>query len=114
MSKPGEHVSLTAHIVDSAGADTDPTTVKMFLREEVDGTELEWIYNAAPTEGTHYPTGMNAVVKDSTGDYSVLFVLRKPERHTVFWKVTNTALVTLTQNLSTVFVRHAGIDLVEP
>ena len=114
MSKLGEHLSFTAHIATAAGTDTDPTTVKMFLREELDGTELEWTYNATPTEGTHYPTGQNPVVKDSTGDYSVLFVARKPERITVFWKITNATALVVTQNLSTAFVRHAGIALVEP
>lgn len=112
--KLSEQVSLTAHFATAAGTDTDPTTVKMFLREEVDGTELEWTFNASPTEGTHYPTGLNPIVKDSTGDYSVLYVARKPERVTVFWKFTNTTLLVLTQNVSTLFVRHAGIDLVEP
>lgn len=109
-----DQVSFTAHFATTAGTDTDPTTVKFFLREEIDGTELEWTYNAAPTEGTHYPTGMNPVVKDSTGDFSVLFTVRKAERHTAFFKYTNTALLVLTQNLRTLLVRHPAIALVEP
>ena len=112
--KLGDQVSFTAHFATAAGTDTDPTTVKFFLREELDQTELEWTYNATPTEGTHYPVGQNAVVKDSTGDYSVLYVARKAERLTAYWKQTNATLLVVTQNLSTVFVRHAGIALVEP
>ena len=113
-AKLGEHVSFTAHFATTAGTDTDPTTVKMFLREEIDGTELEWTYAGSPVSGTDYPTGMNPVVKDSTGDYSVLFVARKAERITVHWKFTNSSRLVATQNPSTVFVRHAAIDLVEP
>lgn len=113
-NKLGEHVSFTAHFATTAGVDTDPTTVKFFLREEIDGTELEWTYAGSPVQGTDYPTGMNPVVKDSAGDYSVLYVTRKAERLTALWKMTNTTRLVVTQNLSTVFVRHAGIDLVEP
>lgn len=110
----GAPISFTAHFEDSAGADADPTTVKFFLREEVDGTELEWEYNASAVEGTHYPTGQNAMVKGSTGDYSVAFVARKPERLTAFWKGVGGSFVTTTTNLSTVFIRHSEIALVEP
>ena len=112
--KLGDHISFTGHFEDSTGADVDPTTVKFYLREEVDGTELEWTYNVTPVSGTDYPAGQNAVAKDSTGDYSVLYVARKPERLTAYWKPTKSTLTTTTQNLSTVFVRHAGINLVEP
>ena len=112
--KIGDQFSFTGHFETAAGADVDPTVVKLFLREELDATELEWIYNASPTEGTHYPTGMNAVVKDSTGDYSVLFVTRKAERITALWRATGNSVSTITQNVVTLLVRHAGIDLAEP
>jgi hypothetical protein len=37
---------------NSSGTATDPTaSVRFLLREEVDGTELEWTYNAAPVAG---------------------------------------------------------------
>ncbi len=114
MSNIGDQISFTAHFATAAGTDTDPTTVKFFLREELDGTELEWTFNAAPVSGTHYPAGQNPIVKDSTGDFSVLFVARKAERITAMFTYTNTALLVLTQNLRTVLIRHAGINLVEP
>lgn len=114
MSKIGDPLTFTAHIEDAAGADLDPTTVKFYLREEIDGTELEWNYAGSPVSGTDYPTGQNPVVKDSAGDYHVLFIARKAERITAYWKCTNSATFTLTQSPSTVLVRHAGIALVEP
>lgn len=110
----GDQTSFTAHFATITGTDTDPTTVKFFLREELDGTELEWTYAGSPVQGTDYPTGMNPVVKDSAGDYSVLYICRKAERVTGIFKYTNTALLVLTQNQKTVFVRHAGVALVEP
>lgn len=106
--------TFTVNFLDAAGADVDPTVVKMYLREEIDATELEWTYNAAPVEGTHYPVGMNPVVRDSAGDYHVLFLFRKAERHTCFFAGFGNNVVTTVQNQRTMFVRHAGIALVEP
>jgi hypothetical protein len=106
--------SFSVQFLDSVGADVDPTVVKMYLREEIDGTELEWTFDAAPTEGTHYPTGMNPIVKDSVGDYHTLFLFRKAERHTCFFAGFGNGVVSTVQNQRTVFVRHAGIVLVEP
>lgn len=111
--KIGEPVSFTAHFETAAGADVDPTVVKFYLREEIDGTELEWTYAAVPVQGTDYPTGQNPVVKDSTGDYSVAFVARKAERITSFWKGTGNSVASITTTNPTLFVRHSEIHLVE-
>lgn len=107
----GSLIVWSKKFTDTAGADADPTSIKFFLREEIDGTELEWTYNAAPTEGTHYPTGMNPVVKDSTGDYHVNFIARKAERLTGRWLGSGTYF---DANETTNFVRHSLLVLAEP
>ncbi|MES2211304.1 MAG: hypothetical protein V4515_14170 [Chloroflexota bacterium] len=89
---------------------TDPTVVRFLLREHVDGTELEWTYNAAPVSGTHYPVGMNPVVKNGTGDYSVAYDSRKPERVTGFFVGTG---VVFDATATTLFVRHAEIAAID-
>lgn len=112
MAYIGHGLTFSVQFTNTSGIAADPTTVVFFLREEVDGTELQWTYNAAPTEGTHYPTGMNPVVRDASGQYHVVFVARKPERHTGFWKGTGNS-VNQTSAV-TAFVRHAAISLAEP
>lgn len=107
----GSEVVFAAHFVDGAGADADPDLVRFFLREGVDATELEWIYNAAPVEGTHYPTGMEPIVRDSAGDYSLPWITRKPERHTGFWVGSGTVDQAIPV---TVFVRHTPIAALDP
>lgn len=111
MISIGSKIAWAVKFTNGAGADADPASVRFLLREEVDGTELEWIYSASPVAGTHYPTGMSALVKDSTGDYSLAFVARKPERHTGVWLGSGTVDQT-TQN--TVFVRHSLFEAMEP
>ena len=110
----GDLIVFSVLFLDSAGADVDPTLVRFYLREELDGTELEWVFNAVPTEGTHYPTGQNPVVKDSTGDYHVNYFARKAERVSAYYKAVGGSAVTTVQGIRTAFVRHAGIALVEP
>lgn len=95
----------------SAGTATDPTTVKFYMREHVDGTELEWTYNASPTAGTHYPVGMQPIVRASAGVYSVAYDSRKPERVTGFWVGTGTVYDAV---METLFVRHAELALIDP
>lgn len=112
MAFIGQLLTFSIQFTNTSGIAADPTVVKFYLREEVDGTELEWTYNAAPTEGTHYPTGMNPVVRDSAGAYHVAFVARKPERHTGVWKGSGNSVNQ--SSLTTAFVRHATIALVEP
>ena len=95
---------------NSAGTATDPTVVKFYLREEVDGTELEWTYNASPTSGTHYPVGMQPIARASAGVYSVPYDTRKPERVTGFFVGTGT-VYGATQ--LTLFVRHPEIRFLD-
>jgi hypothetical protein len=42
----GTRYTFTKVFLNDAGTATDPTTVKFYLREHIDGTELEWTYNA--------------------------------------------------------------------
>lgn len=111
MSYVGSQLTFSVNFQNSSDADADPDTVTFWLREGIDGTELEWTYNASAVEGTHYPTGMNPIVKDSTGDYSLAFIARKPERHSGVWVGSGTIFQT-TQ--VTAFVRHSAIDALEP
>jgi hypothetical protein len=104
------HSFASPTFATSAGTATDPTVVKFYLREEVDGTELEWTYNASPTSGTHYPVGMQPIVRASAGVYSVAYDSRKPERVTGMWVGTGT-VYNATQE--TLFVRHPGIEFLD-
>lgn len=106
----GSSYTFRFHVENAAGADADPTTVIFWLREAIDGTELQWTYAAVPVAGTHYPVGMNPVVKDSTGDYSVLFVTRKPERHSAFWQGIGSVYYSFAETL---FVNHSEVEAVD-
>lgn len=98
---------FSVHFTNSAGADADPTAVTLTVREEIDGTELLWTFNAVPVSGTHYPVGMNPIVKDSTGDYHVDFLNRKPERLTGVWVGSGTIFQT---KVETFLVRHSLVS----
>lgn len=90
---------------------TDPTTsIKFWLREHIDGTELEWTYDASPVAGTHYPVGMNAMVRNSAGSYSVPYDTRKPERQTGLFVGVGTVF---DAEQTTIFVRHSEIEAIE-
>lgn len=106
----GSSYTYTFHVENSSGADADPATVRFWLREQIDGTELQWTFNAVPVSGTHYPVGMNPIVKDSVGDYSLVWVTRKPERNTGFWQGIGTVDYSTQETL---FVRHAEVEAVE-
>lgn len=110
MATMGDPLTYSVVFENSAGTAADPSVVRFFLREGVDGTELEWTYNASPVSGTHYPVGANPVVKDATGTYHVVWVSRKPERHTGFWLGSGTVFQSQqeTQN-----VRHSEVGAVE-
>lgn len=97
--------------LDAAGVAADPSTVKFYVREHVDGTELEWTYNASAVSGTHYPVGMNPIVKNGTGDYELDYVARKPERVTGFFLGVG---VVYDSAQATLFVRHAEIAIIDP
>jgi hypothetical protein len=111
MAYIGQQLTFSVQFTNSSSVAADPTAIVFFLREDVDGTELQWTYNAAPVSGTDYPTGMNPMVKDSTGNYHVAFAARKPERHTGVWKGSGAVSQT---SLTTYFVRHAAVNLLEP
>lgn len=96
---------------DGDGDATDPTVVKFYLREEVDGTELEWTYNAVPVAGTHYPVGMNPIVRNGAGDFEVAYDARKPERVSGFFLGTGTVYEGVA---FTLFVRHSAIAILDP
>ncbi len=95
---------------NAAGTATDPTTIKFFMREEVDGTELEWTYNAAAVEGTHYPVGMQPIVKNGTGIYQLSYDARKPERVSGALVGTGTVVESVP---FTLFVRHSDIETLD-
>lgn len=111
--KLGETIIATATFLDSTGAVTDPTTLSLYVREEIDGTELEWLFTP-PATATTTPAGMNAVVRDSAGVFHVNFVARKPERHTFHWRANAGTSVSVAQGIKAAFVNHAEINLVEP
>jgi len=101
-----------AHVFpNDLGVAADPGVVKFYAREHVDGTELEWTYNVSPVAGTHYPVGMNPIVRNSAGNYDLDYVARKPERVTGFWLGTGTIFDSVQQTL---FVRHAESATVDP
>lgn len=104
------HTFTSPTFATSAGTATDPTVVKFYMREEVDGTELEWTYNASAVEGTHYPVGMQPIVRVSAGLYTVAYDSRKPERVTGLWVGEGTAY---DASQETLFVRHAAVSIVE-
>jgi hypothetical protein len=106
------HTFTSPTFQTSAGTATDPTTAtKFYLREHVDGTELEWTYNASPTAGTHYPVGMQPIVRVSAGLYTLAYDTRKPERVTGFWVGTGTVYDALQETL---FVRHSELAILDP
>lgn len=111
MAHIGQAITYSVVFTNSSGVETDPTTIRFFLREGVDGTELEWTYNAAAVEGTHYPVGANAVVRSSAGNFSVKWVSRKPERHVGFWSGAGNSVDQTSQ--TTYFVRHSDVELID-
>jgi hypothetical protein len=112
MAGIGSTLTFEVTFTDAAGAAADPDTVGFWLREGIDGTESEWIYDASPVEGTHFPVGANAIVRASAGVYSVAWVTRKAERHTGAWAGSGT-VPTQSSEIS-YLVRHSGIAALEP
>jgi hypothetical protein len=110
MAHIGQDLTFSVVFTNSSGIATDPTTIRFLLREGIDGTELEWLYNAAPVSGTHYPVGANPIVRDSTGTYHVVWVSRKAERHTGFWAGSGTVNQS---SQTTAFVRHSEVAAID-
>ncbi len=110
MAFVGQDLTFSVAFTNSSDVATDPTTVRFLLREGIDGTELEWLYNAVPVSGTHYPVGTNPVVRDSTGAYHVVWVSRKAERHTGFWA--GAGAVNQSSQV-TAFVQHSELAAID-
>ena len=110
MAHIGQDLTFSVVFTNSSDIATDPTTIRFLLREGIDGTELEWLYNAIPVAGTHYPVGANPIVKDSTGTYHVIWVSRKAERHTGFWAGAGTVNQS---SQTTAFVRHSEVAAID-
>lgn len=108
MAFVGTTTTFSIVFTDTAGAAADPTLIRFFLREAIDGAVLEWQHNASAATVT--PTGMNPIVKDSTGTYHLVFVLRKAERHTGFW-LGSGAVNQSSQ--TTVFVSHSDVPAID-
>lgn len=111
MIEIGELYVFTQKFTTAAGVDADPTLVEFWLREGIDGTELQWTMTGATGVAVTTPTGMNALVKDSVGDFHLNFNARKPERISAQWVGAGTVLVFPPE---TVFVRHSSIAALEP
>ena len=110
MAYVGQKLTFAVQFTDDDSIAANPTTVRFWLREGVDGTELEWTYAASPVEGTDYPDGMNPIERDSTGNYHVDWVARKPERVTGFWIGSGTVEQT---SQTTFFVRHSELEAID-
>lgn len=110
----GSTITWEVQFTDTDSGDAaDPDTVEFFLREEIDGTELRWIYSESPSEGTHYPEGFSAMTKEGTGNYRVRERARKPERHSgLFVGSGNDGNDQVFE--MTVFVRHSPIASRDP
>lgn len=110
MAEVGSLIVWSKLFTNAAGAAADPDVVRFFIREEVDGTELEWKYTTSGAV-TVTPTGQSAIVRDSAGTFHVNFVPSKPERHTGHWVGSGTIFQA---SVLTVLVRHSLITAVDP
>lgn len=107
----GELKTFTQKFTTVAGVDADSAFTEFWLREEWDGTELQWTYTLSGAVTTS-PAGFSSViVRDSEGDYHLDFNARKPERITAQWKAAGVVQVFPPE---TVFVRHSLINALEP
>ena len=109
MAEIGTLIVWSKLFTNAAGAAADPDVVRFKLREEVDGTELEWSYTTSGAVVVT-PTGQNNIVRDSAGTFHVNFVSRKPERLTGYWLGTGAIFQASTV---TVMVRHSLITSVD-
>jgi hypothetical protein len=111
MAHVGQALTFSIVFTNSSGVETDPTTVRFFLRESVDGVEQQWLYDAAPSQGAHFPVGATAMETSGTGNYSVTWVTRKPERHVGFWHGAGNDVDQTSQ--TTYLVRHSDVESVD-
>lgn len=107
MADLGELYTFTQLTTNAAGTAANPTTIEFWLREEVDGTELQWTFSPAV-----FPTGFTAMANPSTGTFTVAYTTRKPERVTGQWRLTGAFI--LVNPPETLLVRHSIISAIEP
>ncbi len=111
MAEIGGLIVWSKVFTDAAGAATDPAVVHFWLREEVDGTELEWTYTTIGAVTTS-PAGFTSViVRASAGTFSLSEPARKPERLTGWWQGVGTIFQSAPL---TVLVRHSPIAAIDP
>jgi hypothetical protein len=109
MADLGELHTFTQTFNTAAGALVDPASVVFWLREEVDGTELQWILTP-PATAVLTPAGFAAISRTSIGLFTVAYTTRKPERVTGQWIGAGTVLVNPPETL---LVRHSIISGIE-
>lgn len=110
MASIGSTLTFSVTFTNAAGAVANPDLVEFWLREEIDGTELQWTMNGATGASISTPAGMNALVRDSTGVFHLSFVARKAERHSGYWRGSGTIFQA---SEDTVFVRHSAIGAID-
>ena len=110
MASIGSTLTFSVVFTDAEGGVANPDLVEFWLREEIDGTELQWTINGATGTAITTPTGMNALVRDSTGLFHLSFVARKPERQSGYWRGSGTIFQA---SEDTAFVRHSAIGAID-
>lgn len=101
MAGIGDTSVFSVAFLNASGVAATPTTVKLWVREEIDGTEQYW--DIVPTT----PAGMNAIVAGATGVYTMTFVNRKTERLTGKWVGAGNSVNQSKEQ--TFLVRHSNI-----
>lgn len=106
----GSLITFSTLFTNSSGVGTDPAAIRFILRENLDGTELLWTYNAVPVAGTDYPVGMNPLARTAAGAYNVPWIARKPELQVGLFIGSGTVFQVFQYNR---FVRHTDIATIE-
>lgn len=110
MADLGELYTFSQSVTNAAGTLTDPTSIEFWLREEIDGTELQWILTP-PSTPVLVPAGFVLIARSGVGLFSVAYTTRKPERVTGQWRAPGFVLVNPPETL---LVRHSIISGIEP
>ena len=110
MANIGSTLTFSVTFTNAAGAAADPGLATFWLREEIDGTELQWSL-VPPAGAAVTPSGMKPIVRDSAGVFHLSFAARKPERHTGFCVSTGTIFQS---SEDVIFVRHSAIGAIDP
>jgi len=107
MADLGESHTFSQSVTNPSGTLANPTTLEFWLREEIDGTELQWVLSPSA-----FPAGFVAMATGGTGLFSVAYRTRKPERVTGQWRLTGDFI--LVNAPETLLVRHSLISGIEP